>query len=329
MKSDQQTTVRLLQTADEDYFLDFVDEFYSSIQAHPANYKVVREKNRHGRLKSWLVRKLAVLAGLHQLRIKLGSGKDINFAAMISGDFRLMIPNAFRSRRNYIYMFDVWPRFHHWIFPLLDFFKISYVFFSSQQVYQDYLKKYPTNRCKAMWLPEAIKSEDYHFQSLADKNIDVLEFGRSYEAYHNLIAEALQAQQKNHVFKSPGTQVLFPGKAAFTTALSQSKIVICVPSSVSHPERAEYISTMTLRYLQAMSSKCLIVGILPSDMEEAFGYLPIVEIDMENAAAQLISILNNYEDYLPLIEKNYQEVVSSHQWLHRWKVIQQTMEETA
>jgi hypothetical protein len=319
--------IRLLASADQDYFLDCVDELYSTIEKESPEGTVYRETVSGGRLKSYLVRKISAMPFLHKLNLGFAKSDTINFASMISGDFRLMIPAAFLSGRNYIYMYDVWPRFQQWIFPLLGFFNITYVFFSSRQVYDSYQEKYPGGPCKAMWLPEALNLSDYHFQLLKDKTIDVLEFGRNYDAYHDLIAGPLSSNNHVHVFKKPEVQVLFPKKSDFIHALSQSRIVICIPSSISHPERAENISTMTLRYLQAMASKCLIVGILPSDMEEAFGYIPIVEIEMEKAGQQILEVLKEYDIYLPLIERNYEQVKMNHQWSNRWKVIREKMEE--
>jgi len=328
MNSEQdKPRLRLMQSDDKDYFLDCIDELYATIEDQPGKFRVTRQVVTGGRIKSFLVRKLSALPALLKGKTRLGDLGTVNFASMISGDFRLMIPVCFFSRQNYIYMYDVWPRFHKWIFPMLRFFNITYVFFSSRQVYEAYNRDYPSGPCKAMWLPEALDSSAYHFKPYLERTIDVLEFGRNYDLYHDLILQPLQQRHYTHLYKTPDMPVLFPGKAAFTAALADSRIVICVPSNISHPERAEDISTMTLRYLQAMASKCLVVGILPSDMKAAFGYIPIVEIDMERAGEQLTEILANYEQYLPLIEKNYNEVKNRHQWSNRWTVIQQKMEE--
>lgn len=318
--------IRIYQASRKEYFLDCIDELYTVVEEQSLGYEVKRVVNNNSRLKSWIVRKLAASPIFYNLRLKLSTSNNINFAAMISGDFQLMAPAVFFSRRNYIYMYDVWPRFHKWIFPLLDFFNITYIFFSSKQVYELYQQHANGNKCKAMWLPEAITVDEYFYKPAEERSIDVLEFGRNYAAYHDLIAGKLALKNKKHVFKTPEQQVLFPGKVEFTAALADSKIVICIPSDISHPERAEYISTMTLRYLQAIASKCLIVGIMPSDMEEIFGYMPIVEIDMEHAAEQIIDVLDNYQNYLPLIEKNYETVKTKHQWQNRWGIIKQRME---
>jgi hypothetical protein len=327
MKSEKnKPVIHLLQSADNDFFLDCIDEFYGTI-AKDSNFVVKRKVSSSGRLKPWLIRKLQNLKMLYKLHIRLKDNGVINFASMISGDFRIIVPAAFFSSRNYIYMYDVWPRFQRWIFPLLDVFNITFIFFSSRQVYEDYQRQFPKNRCKAMWLPEALDIAEYKYLPETERTIDVLEFGRNYADYHNMIVEALSLHRKVHIFKSHGGPVLFEGKEAFTSALSKSRIVICIPSDVTHPERAEYISTMTLRYLQAMASKCLIVGIIPSDMEEAFGYNPIVEIDIDNAAAQILDVLANFDNYKWLIEKNYAEVKAKHQWENRWKIIRNKIEE--
>jgi hypothetical protein len=319
--------LRLLQANENEYFLDCIDELYSTIEATGEDFDVQRVFIKHARLKSFLVRKLSKVSILFRLKPRLQHRGEINFASMISGDFRLLIPYAFYSRFNFIYMYDVWPRFHRWIFPLLDFFNVKCIFFSSKQVYEIFTTKYSHIRCRAKWVPEALAIDDYHFKPYQERHIDVLEFGRMYDTYHDLIKEPLSLHQKIHVFRTPDKYFLFADKPAFTAALAHSKIVICVPSSITNPERSEFISSMTLRYLQAMASKCLIVGLLPSDMEEVFGYNPIVEIDIARAGEQLIEILDRYADYEPLIERNYQAVKANHQWKNRWVDMAQTIKE--
>ena len=318
--------LQLLESQEDAFFLDGIKEFYDVIQADDS-LEVDRKIVSNRRLKSFFVRKLISFPSLYKFKLNLWDNKKISFTAMISGDFSVLLPYVIFSRHNYIYMHDAWPRFQSWIFPLLNFFNIRYVFFSSKQVWQDHLKKDPQSTCKSMWLPEALNASEYHFESYANKTIDVLEFGRIYQEYHDLIQMPLTQAGKNHQYRKQNLPMLYPDKASFVQALAKTKIVICVPSDVTHPERAEYISTMTLRYLQAMASKCLIVGLMPSDMGELFDYTPILEIEMHRAADQLLKIIQNYEMYHPLIERNHQEVLRKHQWIHRWAIIKQKIEE--
>jgi hypothetical protein len=319
--------IRLLEQQDKEYFLDCVDELYSTIAQDPS-FQVERKVVKYSRQKNLVIRMLSRFPSLSRFKLSGKKTGVINFASMISGDFKLFLPYAFSSRLNFIYMYDAWPRFHRWIFPMLDFFNIRFVFFSSKQVFLDHVQKYPESKCKSMWLPEGIKADEYHFETYADKSIDVLEFGRIYEQYHDKIRDGLQRTGKNHVYRKLDESLLFPDKRAFKKALARSKVVICVPSNITHPDRAEYISTMTLRYLQAMASKSLIVGFIPLDMKELFSYNPIIEIDMDHADEQLSGILKDYEKFIPLIERNYSTVWSSHQWQNRWALIKNRIEES-
>lgn len=314
--------VRLLETQEEAYFLDGIKELYDVIEKDPL-VEATRKVVPYRRIKSFLIRKFILMPWLFRLKLKRWDNKKINFAAMVSGDFSILMPYALFSKWNFVYMYDAWPRFHHWIFPMLEVLNVKYVFFSAKQAWQDHQRKFPHSECQSLWLPEGIDASAYSFKPYDQKNIDVLEFGRRYEAYHLLIKAPLAAQSKNHLYAKNPRQLLFSSKPDFVEALAASKIVICVPSSITHPQRAEYISSMTLRYLQAMASKCLIVGVTPIDMGELFDYPPIVEIDMDKAAEQLLAILENYDAYLPLIEKNYIQVVQHHQWQHRFTVIKQ------
>jgi hypothetical protein len=317
--------IRLLESQEKEYFLDCVDELYGTI-AQDQSYEVTREQVKHSRQKNLLVRVLSHFPFLSKLHLRVQNEPVINFAAMISGDFKLLLPYAFLSKHNFIYMYDAWPRFHKWIFPLLDFLNVRFVFFSAKQAWISHQSSNLQSRCKSMWLPEAINAAEYHPEPFENKDIDVLEFGRIYQEYHDRIRPALESSYKMHVYPKPGTALLFPNRASFIKGLGRAKLVICVPSDITHPERAENISTMTLRYLQAMVSKVLIVGKMPSDMEELFPYLPIVELDMTHAGEQIVAVLDAYETYIPLIERNYAEVWKHHQWSNRWEVIKSRME---
>ena len=74
-----------------------------------------------------------------------------------------------------------------------------------------------------------------------------------------------------------------------------------------------------------MVSKCLVVGHAPREMVDLFGYDPVVEADMDNPAEQLVSVLDNFEAYIPLIEMNYRSIVEDHTWTKRWQVIASTL----
>src|SRR5262249_25520509 len=143
--------------------------------------------------------------------------------------------------------------------------------------------------------------------------------GRRFDSYHDRIVEPLEKMKRKYLFERTSGAVVFPDNAEFIDGLSRTKISVCVPLIETNPARAGGISTMTMRYLQSMASKCLIVGLLPVDMRRLFPYNPIVEIDWSDPAGQLCHLLENFGDYTPLIEKNYSTVLEFHTWEKRWQ----------
>jgi hypothetical protein len=130
---------------------------------------------------------------------------------------------------------------------------------------------------------------------------------------------ALKKAGKTYVYETEKGKIIFPGREEFVRGLARARVSICVPSSITHPERAGDIETMTIRYLQSIASKCLVLGHAPAEMVELFGYNPVVEIDMSDPVGQVLDILGRYEDYLPLIERNFDRVSREHTWENRWK----------
>jgi hypothetical protein len=236
-----------------------------------------------------------------------------SFSILCGSDFAYCIPSCFFSEENYLYIFDHWPWANQVLVDWVNLFSIDKVFFSALQSTELFNEHFNAEKPRGVWVPEGIYAQNYYAQTPAQKDIDVIEFGRRYETYHEKISPVLSKMGYTHYFQ----------RGKINDPLSRSKISICFPSSITHPERSGYISTMTLRYLQSMISKCLVVGKMPYDMQFLFDYNPIIEVDDDYPDKQILDILRSYSDYLPLIEKNYQTVMGHHLWAHRLKAIQQ------
>ncbi len=238
------------------------------------------------------------------------------FIVMMGFDPMQTIPFFLGNGKKYVYLFDAWPKTHFQIIYFANEFKVNYIFLTSSMS-AELLNQYKT-RCKFIWIPEGISEERYKYYSFSEKSIDIIQFGRKNNLYHELIKNEMSGNNITYLFQENNTKLLFDHHNDFSDALAKSKISICFPSSITHPERAEGIETMTIRYLQSMLSKCLIVGNAPSEMIEMFGYNPIIEVDMNNPVKQIMEILNNYSEYWNLVEKNYESVLKNHTWSSRW-----------
>ena len=140
-----------------------------------------------------------------------------------------------------------------------------------------------------------------------------------------MISPVLEKAGKTYLYEKEKGGIVFPSREEFVAGLARSKISICFPSSMTHPDRAGDVETMTTRYLQSMISKCLVLGHAPAEMVELFGYNPVVEMDMADPAGQIVEMLRDYASYLPFIEKNFSLVSEDHTWAKRWDRMAQVL----
>lgn len=241
------------------------------------------------------------------------------FCIIIGHEFQKCLIPFLYNGDNSLYVFDAWPAYQDRIENFIRSAGVRNVFFSSRYATELFAAR--GLDCRMTWIPEAITVSNYRFEDYSRKDIPVLAFGRRYDDYHRRIVDRLEQENITYLYEKVKKAIVFPTREAFVDGLARTKISICVPSSISHPEKAGNISTMTIRYLQSMASKCLIVGYMPDEMRLLFDYLPIVEIDMSSPAEQLLNILRNFDRYIPLIERNYAYIRDHHTWEHRWNMI--------
>jgi len=248
------------------------------------------------------------------------SDKKHRFVVMMAWEPYKCLPFfVLSSHYKSIYLFDAWQHDHEDIKSSAVFYKIDYIFTSSSQAAS--LLRETVKDIRIKWIPEGITPNEYKFLPYDKKNIDVLSVGRKYNQHHEKIVKELEQLGLTYIYEKNKGQLIFPDRKDFINGLARSKISICVPSSVTHPERAGNIETMTIRYLQSMVSKCLVLGHAPQEMIDVFGYKPVIELDMKNPVSQISYLLDNFNSYVPLIEKNYKEVLNNHTWENRWNTI--------
>ncbi len=229
-----------------------------------------------------------------------------------------------------LWTYDVWEPDFERVAELVSKSKIELLLLSSYQATQHF-KQLNLSNCKVHWVPETIDVNAYQHKEWKDRSIHILSFGRSWLQYHDLIVKGCQEHHINYQYQERSAshdvavhglkrKLQFPTTEDFTAGLADSQICICFPRCVTHPALAGEVSTLTIRYLQAMASKCVILGSAPKEITQLFDYNPVVEIDWENPVEQIRHILDYPEEYLAIVEKNYQMV---HQHFHHQHAIDQ------
>ena len=211
-----------------------------------------------------------------------------------------------------VYCFDCWePDWDKWE-RFLRRNRIEVAFFTARQSAEELARRLPGRRIA--WMPEAIDPAPYRpGKPLASRSIDLLEYGRHWVQYHEVIAPHCLARGYVHRFPTGG-QLLFPTQQALYGGLGDAKLVVCVPQSLTTPDYAGRVSTMTLRYLEAIGSGALIVGRCPPEMEDLFGFNPVIEIDENDPLGQLDSLLASLPDLEPLRARNLARLYEIGTW---------------
>jgi hypothetical protein len=227
------------------------------------------------------------------------------------------LPYFAAARYSAFYLFDAWSDTHAQIHEFTEHFGVQHAFLSASQAV-DALARCGSSATEYYWIPEGITPEAYRYYDYGRRDIDVLQLGRRHDVHHRMIVEALARDGYRYLHETEKGAVIFPDRSGFIDGLARSRISICVPSSITHPDRSGSIETLTIRYLQSMVAKCLILGHAPRELVSLFGYNPVIEIDSADPVEQVRDLLRNFDDYLPLIERNHRTVVANHTWMHRW-----------
>ena len=189
---------------------------------------------------------------------------------------------------------DVWQPDYPRVEKLVREGKINLLLLSSHQA-TEYFYKLKIPGCTVDWVPETINVEEYKHKPWNERSINVLSFGGGWQKYHDKIVEGCRENKINYLSQ----------QISFVNALEDAQICICFPRSVTHPGLAGNVSTLTTRYLQAMASKCLIIGVAPLDIAYLLNYNPVIEVDWDDPVGQIRNILDQPAQWQALVERNY------------------------
>jgi hypothetical protein len=172
------------------------------------------------------------------------------------------------------------------------------------------------------WLSEGINPDEWIAgPPLQERSLDVLELSRNYPRYHTAIMGQLEPDLSHRYSERASRTPIFPGDEALKAGLADSKIQICFPKSMTHPDSgplggigAGDLEVLTQRYLEAIASGSVIVGHAPRDLVDLFGYDPVVEADMDDPVGQLRSILARVSDYQDLVDRNRVRLTETCTW---------------
>lgn len=227
-------------------------------------------------------------------------------------------------------LWDVWPYSWNHIEKTIKQLKIRTVLVTVKSYAEKIKSEFGIN---AVWVPEGIDIKCYHRGTdLVKRKYDICEMGRQYEPYHQIIQNLHKNGGVNGFFRTTYDDNGKVLKFAFETneemyeKLPQTKIMVNFPKSVTHPEEAGSVETLTQRYWEAMLCRCLIIGKAPKELIELIGYNPVIEVDWNRTEKQLTDIISHISDYQELVDKNYAFAIKNASWESRVPLLKDKLE---
>ena len=216
---------------------------------------------------------------------------------------------------------DCWPRYFEMTCEWLRKHRVRTAIFSSRMTAERMHKRFPD--MEIIWCPEAVDGDVYQKgKLLKGRTIDLLEFGRSNEKV--LQAGALSL---NHVCTKQNGKFIYTNEQLYQ-AMGDAKVTIALPRSMTQPEMAGDIETLTQRYWECMFSRMVMVGHAPQELVDFIGYNPVIELREEISAEALIrDVLEHIDDYQELVDKNRETAERLGSWDVRMEWLMEELRE--
>ena len=213
------------------------------------------------------------------------------------------------------FVWDCWPCYEEKMCKWLEKHDVKTAIFTSAQTAERIRERFP--QMNIMWCAEAVDASLYkEGKTLVERGIDLLEFGRSNEKVFNV---ALPETIK-HVCTKVNEEFIYTNEQLYD-AMGDAKVTITLPRSMTQPEIAGDIETLTQRYWECMLSRMVMLGHAPKELVDLIGYNPVVELDVEHTAEQVQEILAHIEDYQPLVDKNRETALKMGDWSVRMQEV--------
>lgn len=230
---------------------------------------------------------------------------------------------------------DCWPGYFENTCLWLRKHNVKNAVFTSRQTAERIQKRFSGEdkewqKINVIWCPEAVDGELYQEgKALKDRSIDLLEFGRSNDKVvcsKKLAGVKIDGAPLQHVCTKQNGKFIFTNEQLYE-AMGDAKVTIALPRSMTQPEIAGDIETLTQRYWECMFSRIVMVGHAPQELVDFIGYNPVIELRDDISAEELIAdVLENIEIYQSLVDKNRETAEKLGSWNVRMKWL---MEELA
>lgn len=213
------------------------------------------------------------------------------------------------------FVWDCWPGYFDKTCEWFKRHEVRTAIFTSSQTAERMRERFP--EMNILWCPEGIDTSLYsEGKELKNREIDILEFGRS----NRKVFKAELPSSIKHVCTMQDGKYIFTNEE-LRQSMGDAKVTITLPRSITQPDVAGDIETLTQRYWECMLTRMVMVGHAPKELVDFIGYNPVIEIDFEKPNEQICNILQHIDDYIDLTNKNRETALLKGDWLARMQGI--------
>lgn len=219
------------------------------------------------------------------------------------------------------FIWDCWPGYFEKTCKWFKRHEVRTAIFTSSQTAERMHERFP--EMNILWCPEGIDTSLYsEGKELKNREIDILEFGRS----NRKVFMAELPSSIKHVCTMQDGKYIFTNEE-LRQSMGNAKVTITLPRSITQPDVAGDIETLTQRYWECMLTRMVMVGHAPKELVDFIGYNPVIEIDTEDPNGQIDDILQHLADYRDLTNKNREVALQKGGWTVRMQGVMDLLKE--
>ena len=245
--------------------------------------------------------------------IRLGNVAQLRFTEATSLNFDTFPEYTYYEIIPLIW--DCWPAHFTKTCKWLERHNVRTAIFTSSQI-ADKIKKIFPNK-NILLITEGICTEFFDGgEELEKREIHLFEMGSLKRGYFRK-----KHPEKYKILHNRPKGWSNNGQEDLRKMLQNSRLTVIFPRSITEPETAQGIETLTQRYWECMLSRILMVGHAPKELTDLIGYNPVIELDMVHDLEQIKELLANVEDYQQLVDRNRKTALKIGSWDIRMKQV--------
>lgn len=207
-------------------------------------------------------------------------------------------------------IWDCWPMYFEKTCRWFEKHQIRTAIFTSTQTAAHMKERFP--EMNILTITEGIDTDMFEGGNrLSDRVISLYEIG---SIKRGLFRKKYLEEYKK-LFTKPKDWG-FSTQKDYKRLLENSRLTVIFPRSVTEPDTAGGIETLTQRYWECMLSRIVMVGHAPKELVDLVGYNPVIEMDMEHDLEQVKQILSEIESpvYQEIVDRNRETALRMGSW---------------